>query len=256
MIRLFFSSLALFLLVGTFFAAGAAPIARIAAASDLKFALDTIAHTFEEETGQKVEIIYGSSGNFAQQIAQGAPFDLFLSADEEYIFALLKAGQMRDEGRLYALGRLALYVPSSSSLKVDAKLEGLKQALQDHSLQHFAIANPDHAPYGRAAKESLLHLDLWEKIQPYLVLGENAAQTMQFADSGSVDAALVPLSLVIAPQFKEKGKFVLIPSDWHKPLRQRMALTKSAGTAALAFYQYMQRSEVKSALRKYGFDAL
>ena len=159
-------------------------VPAIAAASDLRFALDEISQKFTNDTGLKVKISYGSSGNFAAQIQNGAPFELFLSADEKYIQQLHRSGVARDAGVLYAQGQLAIVVPKAGSLSVDSELKGLSEALAAGRITRFAIANPDHAPYGEKAKEALQFMQLWDPIQPKLILGENVSQAGQFAISG------------------------------------------------------------------------
>lgn len=227
----------------------------IAAAADLKFALAEIAQAFEKASGQKLKVSYGSSGNFTHQIEQGAPFELFLSADENYIFRLADTGIAADRGALYAVGRVVLFAPHGSTLKVDEQLADLKAALADGRLKRFAIANPDHAPYGRAARAALQHAGLWDSIQPKLVLGENASQATQFAAAGSSQGGIVPLSLSKAPEIAKLGSFALIPAEWHaaEPLRQRMALTRKAGETARAFYDYLQQPAARAVFVRYGF---
>ncbi len=161
--------------------AAAAEPPLVAAASDLRFALDEVAARFTRETGEAVRIVYGSSGNFRQQIAAGAPFELFLSADEAMIVALAKEGHCLDEGVLYGRGRIALVLPPASPLRPDPTLADVKAAVADGRLRKFAIANPEHAPYGRAAQQALAAAGAWEAIRPRLVLGENVAQAAQFA---------------------------------------------------------------------------
>lgn len=237
---------------GHAFASDAPPIA---AAADLKFALAEIARTFEKDTGRKLKLSFGSSGNFTHQIEQGAPFELFLSADENYIFRLAEKGIAADRGVLYAIGRVVLFAPHGSTLKADESLADLKAALADGRLKRFAIANPDHAPYGRAARAALQHAGLWEAIQPKLVLGENASQATQFAAAGSSQGGIVPLSLSLAPEVAKLGTFALIPAAWHagEPLRQRMALTKKAGETARAFHAYLQQPAARAVFVRYGF---
>ena len=201
----------------------------VAAAADLKFPLTEIAERFEKETGRAVRLAFGSSGNFARQIPQGAPFELFFSADEEYVFKLLAQGFLHDEGRLYAIGRIALFVPKGSPLTADGELKNLADALQKGRVQRFAIANPDHAPYGRAARAALEHTGLWAGLQGRLVLGENVGQAAQFASSGSAQGGIIAWSLARSPELEKLGSAALIPESWHPPLRQRMALTRKAG---------------------------
>ncbi|MGE3483041.1 MAG: molybdate ABC transporter substrate-binding protein, partial [Gammaproteobacteria bacterium] len=161
--------------------AGELPL--VAAAADLKFALTEVAAEFTVETGRTVTLVFGSSGTFATQLEQGAPFELFLSADEQYVFALADKGLTRDRGMLYAIGRIVLFIPYGSPLDADAGWRGLEDALADGTLRRFAIANPAHAPYGRAARAALHHRGLWDALAPHLVLGENAAQATEFAAS-------------------------------------------------------------------------
>lgn len=228
----------------------------IAAAADLKFALAEIARTFEKDTGRKLRLSFGSSGNFTHQLEQGAPFELFLSADENYIFRLAEKGIAADRGVLYAVGRVVMFAPHGSTLQVDAQLADLKTALGDGRLKRFAIANPDHAPYGRAARAALQQAGLWATIQPKLVLGENASQATQFAAAGSSQGGIVPLSLSKAPEIARLGRFALIPAEWHagEPLRQRMALTKKAGETARAFYAYLQQPTARAVFVRHGFE--
>ncbi|MCA1416817.1 molybdate ABC transporter substrate-binding protein, partial [Bradyrhizobium sp. NBAIM20] len=145
------------------------PQATVAAASDLKFALEEVSARFEHDTGQKIRLVFGSSGNFYSQIVQGAPFHVFMSADEAFVFKLAEAGKTVDRGRLYAVGRIGIIVPKGSSLKPNGELVDLAAALKDGRLQKFAIANPEHAPYGARAREALQHAGLWTNIQSKLV---------------------------------------------------------------------------------------
>lgn len=227
----------------------------VAAAADLKFALADAAAQFERDSGQKVRLSFGSSGNFTQQIENGAPFELFLSADEAFVFRLADAGRTLDRGTPYAVGRLVLFVPEGSPLKPDATLADMRAALTDGRLRRFAIANPEHAPYGRAARSVLRHAGLWTAIEPRLVLGENAAQAMQFAASGSSQGGIVPLSLSRAPEIARQGRFVPLPAEWHadEPLRQRMVLLKNAGATARAFHDWLRSAPARDLLARHGF---
>lgn len=223
----------------------------IAAAADLKFALEEIAARFRADEQREVKLTSGSSGNFTRQIAQGAPFQL--AADETFVFQLADQGRTLDRGTLYAIGRIVLFAPHGSPLMPDAALRDLRSALADGRVKRFAIANPEHAPYGRAAEQALRHQGLWEAVQPRLVLGENAAQAMQFASSGSVEGGIVPYSLSLAPQVQSLGTFALLPEEWHEPLRQRMVLLTGAGETARAFYSYVQKPSAREIFRRYGF---
>ncbi len=225
----------------------------IAAASDLKFALDEIVAEFHKGTGQSVRVSYGSSGNFFRQIAQDAPFELFLSADEEFVFRLADLGLTADRGALYATGRIVLFTATGSPVRPDAGFADLRRALADGRLVKLAIANPEHAPYGRAAMEALKSAGLWSAIEPKLVLGENVSQAAQFAVSGSTQAGIFALSLALAPNFRDAGRYVAIPESLHRPLRQRMVLTRKAGATARAFYAFAQGPAARAIFKRYGF---
>jgi molybdate transport system substrate-binding protein len=241
-------------LIGSVFAQTAQAPPLVAAASDLKFALDEAAAAFKQQTGQSLRLSYGSSGNFYRQIVQGAPFQFFLSADEDFVFQLAEQGLTPDRGQLYGTGRLALFVPTDSTLKPDATLNDLRLALGDGRLRKFAIANPAHAPYGRAAKQALQSAGLWTAIAPKLVLGENVSQAAQFAVSGSTEGGIFAYSLALAPSFAQAGTAVLIPAAMHSPLRQRMVLTHKAGPVAREFYAFLQTAAGRSIFERYGFE--
>lgn len=233
----------------------ASDVPAIAAAADLRFALEQLAEDFTADSGKRVRLSFGSSGNFTTQIENGAPFELFLSADENYIFRLEEKALTPDSGQLYAIGRIVVFAPNGSSLKVDGQLASLRELLDQGRLSRFAMANPEHAPYGRAAWAALQQAGLLRAIQPYLVLGENAAQAAQFASSGSTDGGIIPLSLSKAPQLAALGTFATIPADWHasEPLRQRMVLLRNAGDTALAFYRFLQTGSARRTLANFGF---
>lgn len=225
----------------------------VAAAADLKFGMEEIAARFANEKGREVKLAFGSSGNFARQIEQGAPFQLFLSADEDFVLRLAEAGKTEDRGDLYAVGRIVLMVPHGSPLTADPALKDLAAALGDGRLKRFAIANPEHAPYGRRAEEALRTAGLWERIRDRLVLGENVAQAAQFATTGGAQGGIVAYSLARAPAVARLGTFALISDVWHAPLRQRMVLLKGAGPTARDFYRYMQQPPAREILVRYGF---
>lgn len=241
------------LLVAAVAASAAAAPPVVAAASDLQFALADIAAAFRRDTGTEVRLAFGSSGNFRTQIAQGAPFELFLSADEAYVEALAAEGRTVDRGVRYATGRVVLFAPSGSPLALDPKLADVKAAASDGRLMPFAIANPEHAPYGRAAREALQHFGAWDAVASRLVLGENVSQAAQFATSGSAQGGIFAYSLALSPAVAGKGRYVLLPAESHAPLHQRMVLVKGAGAAARAFYGYLQQPAARAVFRKHGF---
>ncbi len=226
---------------------------QIAVAASVKTAMDELVVDFRQATGKDVSVVYGASGNFTRQIRQGAPFQLFLSADEGFIFQLADAGVAADRGDIYAEGRLALFVPNGSPLKADAALADLRAGIADGRVTRFAIASPEHAPYGRAAEQVLKGQGLWEPLQGRLAIGEDIAQAVRFASSGSAQGGLVAYSLVLAPQVRSLGSFALVPADWHLPLRQRMALMNNAGRVAREFYGYLRSPAARVIFRRHGF---
>lgn len=234
-------------------AAASADHPAIAAASDLKFALEDIAARFRSDTRKEVRLSFGSSGNFFRQIEQGAPFQLFLSADEGFVSRLHEAGKTEDRGVPYATGRIVLFAPHGSPLQLDAQATGLKTALAGNRIRRFAIANPEHAPYGRAAEQALRKLDLWDALQGKLVLGENVSQAAQFASGGSAQGGIFAYSLALSPGVAKLGRHVLLPDHLHQPLRQRMVLIKGAGETARSFYAYLQQPAARKILTQYGF---
>jgi molybdate transport system substrate-binding protein len=224
-----------------------APPIRVAAASDLKFVLSELATRFERETGLKPAITYGSSGNLARQLAQGLPMDVFLSADEALIERLHKAGWARDAGVVYARGRLAWAVPKESKALLDADLNGLRGYTGK-----LAIANPEHAPYGRAARAALQSAGLWQQVQSQLVLGENVSQVMQFVSTGAAPAAIVALSLASAPELAARIRYAALNPALHPPIIQRMTLHRAAPPAAWKFYEYLQTPASKQLFERHG----
>lgn len=225
----------------------------VAAAADLQFALPEILKAFRAEGGGALRLVFGSSGAFTAQIQQGAPFELFMSADTAYVKRLADRGLTLDGGAPYGRGRIVLFAPHGSRLKVDAQMADLRAALADGRLRRLAIANPEHAPYGRAAREALTHAGLWATVQPRLVMGENIAQAAQFAASGSAQGGIIAYSLALAPEVSRRGQWVLIPGDWHRPLDQQMVRLKGAGRIARAFYGYLQGPAARAIFDRYGF---
>ncbi|WP_136253291.1 molybdate ABC transporter substrate-binding protein [Onishia niordana] len=245
-------------------------VPRIAVASSLQFALTEIADDFQGASGRQVILNVGSSGNFRRQIAQGAPFELFLSANEGYVQALHEAGKTRDAGVRYARGRL-VWLQRSGRQEQGQESEGQKSELPpeeaplaavqaavktwqaDGTRSRIALANPEHAPYGVAARQVLEHEGLWDASRPLQVMGENVAQAARFALSADTRGGLVAYSLARSPALAKQGDYVLIPEAWHSPLYQRMALVQGAGETAEAFYAYLQSDAARRVLRDYGF---
>jgi molybdate transport system substrate-binding protein len=225
----------------------------IAAASDLNFAFKELTGEFEKASGIPVKLSLGSSGNFFSQIQNGAPFDLYFSADIGYPRKLEEAG-LAVPGSLYryAVGRIVLWVPARSPLAVE-KL-GM-EALLDPSIKRIAIANPKHAPYGRAAVAAMQHFKVHDRVKDKLVLGENISQTAQFVESGASDIGIIALSLALAPVMKEAGKYWEIPADAHPPLEQGAIILKNSKhqTEAKTFLEFLKGDRGRDIMRRYGF---
>lgn len=227
--------------------------ARIAAASDLQFTLPEVAARFHAATPHRVELSFGSSGNFARQIQQGAPLDIFFSADESFVLQLVDAGFTRDCGLLYAIGRIAFIIPTASTIALDDRLDGLRRDWAQ--VRRFSIANPEHAPYGRAAREALQKLGLWQQAQDRLVLGENISQATQYVSTGAAQAGITALSLALAPPVAALTRHLMLPDSLHQALRQRMVLLKNARPAAANFYEFLATPDARSILSRHGFTA-
>jgi molybdate transport system substrate-binding protein len=224
----------------------------VAAASDLNFAMSELAGQFEKQTGTKVNVTYGSSGNFFSQLQNGAPFDLFFSADIEYPKKLEAAG-LAEPGTLYeyAVGRIVIWMPVDS--KVDVTKQGWN-ALLDASVQKIAIANPEHAPYGRAAVAALQKAGIYPQLKAKLVFGENISQAAQFVQSGNAQAGIIALSLAISPPMKA-GKSWEIPAEMHPAIEQGTIVMKSAKNknAARSFLEFLKSKQGRATLEKHGF---
>jgi len=226
---------------------------NVAAASDLKFALPEVAAAFERSGGGKLQISFGSSGNFRRQIAEGAPFELFFSADEAYADALIAESRAQAPGLLYGIGRIVLFLPKGSALKADASLRDLVAAAADGRLAKLAIANPEHAPYGRAAREALQKAGAYAAVQDKLVLGENVGQAARFAISGAAQAGILPLAMMLAPEIGSQGSHVVLDESLHAPLRQKAVLVKGASETARRFLDFVRSPAGAGILTRYGF---
>jgi len=224
----------------------------VVAASDLQFAFHDVGERFEKATGKQVKLIFGSSGNFFAQLQNGAPFDVFFSADIDYPKRLETAG-LAEPNTLYpyATGKIVVWVPNQS--KLDLAL-GLR-VLLDPGIQKIAIANPAHAPYGRAAVAALRHEGLYDQISPKFVLGENISQTATFVVSGSADIGILALSLALAPSLKEKGRHGEIPAEDYPAIEQGAVILKSSPHKDIArqFVEFVKTPPIQDLLRSYGF---
>lgn len=230
-----------------------APELLVAAAADLSTALKEIGDAYQNKTGVKVKLSFGASGALTQQIQNGAPFDLFFSADMDYPRQLITAGNA-DAPTLYqyAVGKLVLWVPADSPL--DVERQGMN-VLLDASVKKIAIANPQHAPYGRAAEAALKHAGVYDRIADKLVLGENISQAAQFVESGNAQAGFVAFAHAVAPAMRGKGKYWEVPADFYPALAQgAVVLSHSQHKKEAAdFLEYIKTKEVADVLRKYGF---
>jgi len=241
----------LLLLIGTF---ATAQGIVVAAAADMSGALPQLVETYTKKTGQTVKVTLGSSGNLTNQIRNGAPFDVFFSADEEYPQQLIAEGlASKDTLYRYAVGRLVLWVPGDSPL--DLSKVGMK-ALLDPSVKKISIANPATAPYGRAAEAALRHFGIYNQVSSRLVLGENVSQAAQFVESGNAQAGLIALSHALAPAMKDKGRYWTVPLDVYPTLNQAaVVLSRSKQQeAARRFLEFVRSPEASSLLSSYGFS--
>ena len=222
----------------------------VAAAADLKSCMDTLVAAYRHDRpGAEIDVSYGSSGNFATQIGQGAPFDLFFSADIAYPQALQQQGLTAAAPQVYAIGRLVLW-----SATRDASRLTLADLARD-DIAKVAIANPQHAPYGKRAEEALRAAGAWDAVQPKLVLGENIAQAAQFAATGNAQVGVIALSLALSPPLAQRGGYALVPEGMHQPLQQAFVLTRHGGgnAEARAFAVYVQTPPARALMTRFGF---
>lgn len=220
----------------------------VAAASDLRFAFEEIGGLFEEETGIKVVFQFGSSGNLAQQISQGAPIDLYASANEMFVHNLIEEGHLlRESETLYAIGHIVLAVNTAAGIKAE-----ILEDLLSPEIDTIALANPKHAPYGMAGKEALINSGLWEKIQEKLVYGESVTQAMQFVQTGNAQVGIIALSVADMPGIR----YTIIDEDLHNPLRQKLAIVKGSlhKEKAQAFALFINGNVGRPIMEKYGFS--
>jgi molybdate transport system substrate-binding protein len=225
----------------------------VAAAADLQFAMQDVAARFQKETGKTVNVTYGSSGNFFQQIQNGAPFDMFFSANLDYPKKLEAAGLI-EPGSFYpyANGKIVIWVKDESRLDLKSGM----QVLLDPSVKKIAVANPQHAPYGQAAVAAMQKANIYEKVKDRFVLGENISQTASFVVSGAADVGIVALSLALSPNMKDKGRYAEVPGTEYPPIAQACVILKSSRNKETAgqFLSYFKSDAVGDVLRTYGFD--
>ncbi|HVK55282.1 MAG TPA: molybdate ABC transporter substrate-binding protein [Burkholderiales bacterium] len=229
-------------------------IPTIAASADMSLALMEIAGGFSRQTNKKVNLTFGSSGALAQQIAGGAAFQLFLSADEASATSLYRSGKAIDEGTIYGVGRISLFAPTKKKGNIVLpNLAALKAALEEGKIDRLAISNPELCAYGRAAREALQEAGIWTLLGEKLVVVDDAAQAAEMALAAKVDAAILPLALVMSPIARSRGAFSVIDVKAHRSIRQRMILLSDAELTARAFYSYMQAPVAREVLRRYGY---
>ena len=225
----------------------------VAAAADLQSAMQEVATRFQKETGKTVKLIYGSSGNFFQQIQHGAPFDMFFSANLEHP-KKLEAGGLTEPGTFYqyAIGKIVIWVPNDSKLDVSSGL----RSLLNPSIKKIAIANPQHAPYGQAAVAAMKKEEVYDKVADKFVLRENISQTASFVVSGSADVGIVALSLALSPNMKDKGRYAEVPAGEYPPIEQACVILSSSKNKETArqFLSFFKTPAVADVLRSYGFE--
>jgi molybdate transport system substrate-binding protein len=222
----------------------------VAAAADLKFALNDIVARFERaHPGDDVQVVYGSSGKFNAQIRQGAPYDLYFSADIAFPRELARSGLAASDVMPYAMGRIVLWMPG-----LDARHMTLA-SLTAPGIKRIAMANPRHAPYGKRAEEALRAAGVWGQVKHKLVFGENIAHAAQFVQTGNAQAGIIALALARNPELARQGSYWLIPDTLHKPLEQGFIITKRAEGNALAqrFADYMSSPVARTIMTGYGF---
>ena len=225
----------------------------VAAAADLQPAMQDVAARFQKETGRRVNVIYGSSGNFFQQIQNGAPFDMFFSANLDYPKNLESAG-LTEKGSYYqyARGKIVVWVPRDSKINLDSGL----RSLLDPGVQKIAIANPQHAPYGQAAIAAMQKEGIYEKVKDKFVLGENISQVASFVTAGTADVAVLALSLALSPNLKDKGRYAAIPANDYPPIEQACVILSGSKNkeGSRQFLAFVRSAQVADTLASYGFD--
>lgn len=221
----------------------------VAAAADLRYAMDEVVAAYKKHNPKSdIKVTYGSSGNAYQQIINGAPYDIFFSADIMYPQKLAEQGLTASKPKLYAIGFIVLW---SSQIDVSSGMS----SLNDPKLRKLAIANPDHAPYGKRAQESLLHYKMYDKLKDKIIMGENIAQAAQFAQTGNAQIGILALSVVMSPNMKNQGKYYLIDTESYSPLEQAYVIIKKPkmNTEAYKFAKFVALPEARDIFKNYGF---
>ena len=226
----------------------------IAVAANMTYAMTELIEQFQAQTGGRIRVSYGSSGNFTRQLLQGAPYELFLSADKKYAEQLKRKTDIIETDCVYVLGRIAFFTPNDSSLSQNTELSAIIHALQFGQYRRMVIANPEHAPYGIAARQALQQAGIWAVQRKRLLLADNAAQAAQFSIAGGIDAGIIPYSLAAVPALAGQGRFFLVPESWHKPIEQHLLLMRRAGETAKGFYQYLLSEKSEIILEKYAYS--
>uniref|UniRef100_I1XIB7 Molybdenum ABC transporter, periplasmic molybdenum-binding protein ModA n=2 Tax=Methylophaga nitratireducenticrescens TaxID=754476 RepID=I1XIB7_METNJ len=226
-----------------------ADILRVAAAANLRFVMPELIKAYELSSEDKINVTYGASGNLATQIIHGAPYDVFFSADPFYIQILIKQQKHRGQRIDYAHSEIMLFANQHSSLTLDIELQGLKQAIEQNRLGKFAIANPKHAPYGKLAQKLLTEANLWEVIQPELLLAESASQTLQFALASNVDGAILPYPYMTQEKIKQQGRYIKLAGE----LSQQLIILKDASTSVEPFINFITSESAGKILIKHGY---
>lgn len=226
----------------------------VAVAANLTRPMELIVARFRAATGNDVRVSFGSSGNLSRQLEQHAPFELFIAAGGDYVERLRAAGLTVGDAVDIAVGRIGVFIPTGSALSRHDDLDALMKSIASGDFRRIAMANPEFAPFGVAAREALEHAGVWAIERDRIVLGENVAQAVQFTLAGGVDAGFIPWSFALEADVAARGRFFLLPADWHAPLAQRMTLIRGAGPAARRFFEFLQQQESRSILERHGYS--
>mgnify|MGYP000544138636 FL=1 len=246
--RIFIFLAAFFIFTGSVFA----QVATIAVAANMKDAFAEIAAEFKSTGKPEMRVVYGSSGNFAAQIMNGAPFSLFIAADEQFPLELFKSGKTVDDGSVYAIGKLVIITKTSSGIHLlDSRADIAKAIAKANKV---AIAKPELAPYGRAAVQYLKAEGLWDLAKDKLVYADNIGAATTYVASGAADLGFTAFSLAKSPELLKQTSYVAVDAKMYEPIKQRMVLIKGAPPEAQDLYRFMQGPKAKAILQKYGYS--